>query len=82
MVSEATSGETALFHCKIALSRVDLTSLKVTLLLHTNWLHTETVQKWAMLKDIKARGGEKAAAWAEGRKAAGQGAMQRGWELG
>lgn len=35
-MSEATSGETALFHCKTALSRVDLTSLKVTLLLHTN----------------------------------------------
>lgn len=40
------------------------------------------MQKWAMLKDIKACGGEKAAAWAEGWKAAGQGAMQRGWELG
>jgi len=32
-VSKAASGETALFHCKIALSHVDLTSLKVMPLL-------------------------------------------------
>lgn len=75
-MSEATSGETALFHCKIALSHVDLTSLKVmTLLIKKKWLYTTV-----MLKDIEARGGEKGSAWAKGSRAAGQEETQHGWE--